>query len=112
MQDLDVARMAATGEDAAARACGALSTTAEVASASGLRAGAREDDEQAHAEPRGRGGGRKLVCSRHGGGDPRGDAQTIGGEKAVCYHTIHVLLAALPFPSDPFPRLVLSHGGR
>ncbi|XP_039854103.1 uncharacterized protein LOC120712398 [Panicum virgatum] len=95
--------MAATGEDAAARARGALSTTAEVASASGLRAGAREDDEQAHAEPRGRGGGRELVCNRHGGGDPRGDAQAIGGETAACYHTIHVLLAALPFPSDPLP---------
>jgi len=48
LQDLDVARMAATGEDAAARAHGALSTTAEVVLASGLRAGAGEDDEQAH----------------------------------------------------------------
>ncbi|KAG2581613.1 hypothetical protein PVAP13_6KG055335 [Panicum virgatum] len=104
--------MAATGEDAAARAHGALRTTVEVALASGLRAGAREDGEQAHAEPRGRGGGRKLVCIRHGGGDPRGDAQSIGGEKAACYHTIHVLLAALPFPSNPLPRLMLSHGGR
>ncbi|PUZ78045.1 hypothetical protein GQ55_1G422000 [Panicum hallii var. hallii] len=50
------------------------------------RAGAGEGDEQAHprsyAKRGGRGGGRELVCGRHGGGGPRRDAQATGGEAA------------------------------